>query len=109
MAFTRIAFPSMPWHPGGHPLEKKKTHDGRPVTLLEFAPGFADPNWCERAHVFLILAGTLELELADGIGRLTTGECGVVDRGTRHRAGNPAGEPCVLFALSDVEVGTSIP
>ena len=92
----------MPWHLGGHPLEKKKTHDGRPVTLLEFAPGFADPNWCERAHVFLILAGTFELELADGPARLAAGECAFVDGGTAHRARNPGDAPCVLFAVSDM-------
>jgi mannose-6-phosphate isomerase-like protein (cupin superfamily) len=102
MGLTRIAFPSLPWQPGAHPLEKKKTAAARPVTLLEFAPGFADPNWCERAHVFLILAGTLELELRDGPARLATGECGIVDAGTPHRARNPGDVPCVLFAVSDV-------
>jgi quercetin dioxygenase-like cupin family protein len=107
MALTRIAFPSMPWHPGGHPLEKKKTQAALPVALLEFAPGFSDPNWCERAHVLFVLEGTLELELADGVTRLAAGECGSVDRGTRHRARNPGEEPCVLFVLSDVELAVT--
>jgi len=105
MAFTRVPFPSIPWSAGGHPLERKKTQAGRPLAVLEFAPGFSDPNWCERPHLLLVLEGHLELELADGIARLATGECGIVDRGTRHRARNPGEEPCVLFVLSDVEVG----
>jgi quercetin dioxygenase-like cupin family protein len=109
MAFNRFAFPAMPWQPGGHPLERKKTHPGAPVVVLEFAPGFADPNWCERAHLFYVLEGTLELELADGVARLATGECGIVDPGTRHRARNPGAAACVLFALSDVAIGAPHP
>jgi quercetin dioxygenase-like cupin family protein len=97
----------MPWHPGGHPLEKKKTGAARPVTLLEFTPGFADPNWCERAHVFLILAGTLELELKEGPAQLAAGECAIVDAGTPHRARNPGDAPCVLFVVSDVTLPLS--
>jgi quercetin dioxygenase-like cupin family protein len=104
MAFTPVPFESIPWSAGGHPLERKKIHPERPVVLLEFAPGFADPKWCERAHVLLVLEGALELELADGVARLSAGACGVVDGGTRHRARNPGHEPCVVFVVSDVEM-----
>lgn len=46
MPFARLPFTSLVWTPGAHPLERKKLIDGCPV-LLEFGPGFEDPNWCE--------------------------------------------------------------
>lgn len=104
MACTRIAFPDLAWTAGGHPLERKKLAADRPLALLEFAPGFADPNWCERSHVILVLSGALELELRTGTERLARGECCVIDRGTAHRARNPGSEPVVLFLASEVEV-----
>ena len=36
---------------------------GHPVGLLEFAPGFEDPNWCTRGHIIYVLEGVLELGL----------------------------------------------
>jgi quercetin dioxygenase-like cupin family protein len=104
MAFTRVPFGSMPWEQGAHRFEKKKTLLGRGVGLLEFAPGFSDPEWCERAHVLYVLEGMLELEFDEGIATLSAGQCGVLDRGTRHRAKNPGDERAVVFVVSDVDI-----
>ncbi|HUK12439.1 MAG TPA: hypothetical protein VLW17_03980, partial [Thermoanaerobaculaceae bacterium] len=62
MSFSRLGFTAMPWSPGSHPLERKKAA-AHGATMLEFAPGFADPVWCERGHVGYVLAGTLHVEL----------------------------------------------
>src|SRR5690242_3879212 len=91
----------MAWTAGGHPLERKKTASDKPVVMLEFAPGFADPNWCERSHVIFVLDGTLEIELEDHSERFASGECCFLDQGTRHRARNPAEQPVHAFVLSD--------
>lgn len=104
MAFTRVPFGSIPWEQGEHRLEKKKTLRGRGVGLLEFAPGFVDPHWCERSHVMYVVQGTLELEFDEGFVTLSAGQCGVLDRGTRHRAKNAGDEPVVVFTVSDVEL-----
>ena len=56
----------MPWEQGAHRLEKKKTLLGRGVGLLEFAPGFADPKWCERSHIMYVVEGSIELEFDEG-------------------------------------------
>jgi quercetin dioxygenase-like cupin family protein len=104
VAYTNVAFPDLPWTAGNHPLEKKQQGAGRPLAMLEFAPGFSDPNWCERSHVILVLRGALELELRDGVRRVGTGEACVIDRGTAHRARNPGAEPVVAFIVSDAEV-----
>ncbi|MFH0899626.1 MAG: cupin domain-containing protein [Pseudomonadota bacterium] len=97
MACTRIPFAALPWISGSHPLEKKKTDAERRVTVLEFAPGFADPSWCENGHAGLVLEGTLELETTDGVVRCSAGDAFVVDRGSRHRARNQAATPVRLF------------
>jgi len=104
MAFTRVPFGSMSWEPGGHRLEKKKTLLGRGVGLLEFAPGFADPHWCERSHVMFVVEGALELEFDEGMATLSAGQCGVLDRGTRHRAKNVGEEKAVVFVVSDIDL-----
>ncbi len=104
MAFTRVPFGSMPWEQGAHPREMKKTLLGRGVGLLEFAPGFADPEWCERSHVMYVVEGMLELEFDEGIATLSAGQCGVLDRGTRHRAKNSGDEPAVIFVVSDIDL-----
>jgi mannose-6-phosphate isomerase-like protein (cupin superfamily) len=101
---TRVAFPALPWTQGNHPLERKKVGAGRPVALLEFAPGFADPNWCERSHVIYVCSGALEIELRDRVERFAAGECCVIDAGTPHRASNPGTEPVTAFIASEIEV-----
>jgi quercetin dioxygenase-like cupin family protein len=100
MSFTRLPFTALGWTAGGHPLEKKKIVEGRPVVLLEFAPGFEDPNWCERGHVIYVLEGGFELLLDDRTERLQAGDGCVVDRKMRHRARNPGSVPVRLLVVS---------
>jgi quercetin dioxygenase-like cupin family protein len=104
MAFTRVPFGAMPWEQGGHRLEKKKSLVGRGVGLLEFAPGFVDPKWCERSHIMYVVEGMIELEFDEGIVTLAAGQCGVLDRGTRHRARNSGDEKAVVFVVSDIDL-----
>ena len=100
MAFTRIAFPAMGWEHGSHPLERKKTSPDYAVALLEFEPGFTDPNWCRRGHAGFVLCGRFRLELESGTEVLEAGEAFVVDPDTPHRAGNGGDETLRLFVLS---------
>jgi mannose-6-phosphate isomerase-like protein (cupin superfamily) len=106
MAFTRVPFGSMPWGQGNHRLEKKKSLAGRGIGLLEFAPGFADSKWCERSHVMYVVEGMIDLEFDEGIVTLSAGQCGVLDRGTRHRAKNTGDEKAIVFVVSDIDVPT---
>jgi mannose-6-phosphate isomerase-like protein (cupin superfamily) len=104
MAVTRLPLPAMDWAQSPtHPLEKKKVVAGRSAALLQFAPGFADPNACQRSHVLYVVSGTLELALDGGaVERVTAGEACWIDRGSRHHARNPGTEPAVVFIVSDV-------
>jgi len=73
MPFTHLPFVSLDWTAGAHPLETKKLVEGQPVVLLEFAPGFEDPNWCERGHIIYVLDGVLDLVLDDRTERIAAG------------------------------------
>jgi mannose-6-phosphate isomerase-like protein (cupin superfamily) len=101
MPVTVAPFDSLPWTPGAHPLERKKAQPGRGLAMLRFAPGFADPAWCERSHVMYVIDGVLELELAEGPLTLSAGQCVALDRGTRHRARNPGESDVTVFVVSD--------
>lgn len=101
MSFTRLPFTSLPWTVGAHPLEQKKIVAGHPVGLLEFAPGFEDPNWCTRGHIIYVLEGVLELGLdGDSAELVRAGDGCVLARGTRHRARNPGDLPVRLVIVS---------
>ncbi|MGE5236068.1 MAG: cupin domain-containing protein [Acidobacteriota bacterium] len=101
MAFTRLPFPELDWVEGeATALERKKTREGTPATLLEFAAGFADPTWCVRGHVGLVLAGAVTFELEGSTVVIGEGEGFLIDPGTRHRARNDGKEPVRLFIVS---------
>jgi quercetin dioxygenase-like cupin family protein len=102
VAFTKISFAS-PFVQGAHPLERKKNSQHPSVVMLEFAPGFADPSWCRRAHIVYVLRGELTPEV-DGVReRIAAGESCVLDGGTPHRAANEGTEPVLAFVASDLE------
>jgi quercetin dioxygenase-like cupin family protein len=101
MACRLIDFAAAPWQPGGHPLERKKTATDVAVTLLEFGPGFEDPNPCRRGHAAFIIEGELALILEDGREvRAMAGNAFHLDAGTVHRARNPGDRPVRLFVYS---------
>ena len=101
MTHRRIVFPSLPWQAGGDPLERKKGDPSAPVILLEFAPGFADPNWCERGHSGYVFKGALRMEYEAGTDEdYGAGEGFHIEAGTRHRASNPGSTPVRLFIVS---------
>lgn len=100
MPFTHLPFTSLSWTAGAHALEKKKVVEDHPVALLEFAPGFEDPDWCIRGHIIYVIEGTLELALDERTEQLKVGDGCVLERGTRHRAKNPAGGAVRLLVVS---------
>ncbi len=99
MAYHHLPFAAAPWTSGADPLERKKLGVAG-TTLIEFGPGFADPNWCERAHLAFVLSGTLRLEVDGRIEEIRAGDGFVTERGTRHRASNPGPTPVRLFVVT---------
>lgn len=105
MGFSLAAFDALPWTQGGHPLEQKKVHGERPLGLLRFAPGFADPNWCPRSHILLVLEGSLQLEFERQTVTVQAGQACQIDAGTAHRASNPGAVEALVFIASEIEAG----
>lgn len=103
MSCVRLSPDALPWTQGGHPLEQKKASTERPMLLIEFAPGFIDPNTCLRSHVIYVLSGELSLELAERVERFAAGQACWLDPGTEHRARNDGEVPVVAFIASDLE------
>jgi quercetin dioxygenase-like cupin family protein len=101
MACRVIDFEAAPWQPGAHPSERKKPATDVAVTLLEFGPGFVDPNPCRRGHAAYVIAGEIALVLEDGSEvRARAGSAFHLDAGTVHKARNPGPGPVRLFVYS---------
>lgn len=95
-----IRFSSLPWEQGGHPFERKKTHPDHPVALLEFAPGFIDPNWCRNGHTGYVLSGSLLMDYGNESDLLHEGDAFWIEPGTPHQASNPAPGPVRLLIVT---------
>jgi quercetin dioxygenase-like cupin family protein len=96
------SFTGMDWSDGAHPLEHKKNGSSH-VTLLQFEPGFSDPNWCERSHVFFVVDGTLHVEFQDDSGvELVAGNALWISSGTAHRASVRSSQVATVFVVSDL-------
>jgi len=100
MSFAPLPLASAEWTQGSHPLERKKPFADGKVTLLEFAPGFADPSWCTNPHILYVLEGELELELEGRVVAVGTGDGCILANGEPHRARNPHSTPLRLLAIS---------
>lgn len=80
---------------------KELVAHGRRVRLVEFLPGFSDPNWCLKGHAVYVMSGVLESEYADGLSSRQAGEAYVVLSGTRHRSRNLSAEPVRLLIVDE--------
>ena len=63
------------------------------VRMVEYSPGYRADHWCEKGHILLCVAGTLETELADGRQfRLSAGmSYQVADHAEPHRSRTETG------------------
>ena len=63
MATFKVDFESLPWVPARHGARYKIHREGsRQLRLVEFTSEFVEPHWCEKGHIGLVLAGTLEID-----------------------------------------------
>jgi mannose-6-phosphate isomerase-like protein (cupin superfamily) len=66
---------------------EKIWNDGeRRVRLLELDERFVEADWCEKAHVGMVLAGTLEIDFHGSIERFATGQGLTIKAGDGHKA-----------------------
>jgi quercetin dioxygenase-like cupin family protein len=101
MTDARIDFDILPWTQAAEGLRFKSSEQGaRRVRLLEFAPGFAEGEWCLKSHAGYIVAGELEIEFDDRAERVATGDALFIE-GEPHRA-KAGREGARLFLVEEV-------
>lgn len=102
MHLTDIPFGVTDWntvditeHPGETGVARWRTQQfgAVRVRMVEYSPGYRADHWCEKGHILLCLAGTLDTELGDGrTVRLTPGmSYQVADGAEPHRSCSDAG------------------
>ncbi|MFZ4807555.1 MAG: DHCW motif cupin fold protein [Hyphomicrobiaceae bacterium] len=106
MRMSEIAFNTVDWstveptrHAGDAGFALWRTRTFGPadnpirVRMVEYSAGYVSDHWCEKGHVLLCLAGSLETTLADGrVFTLTPGvSYQVADGAEPHRSCAPTG------------------
>jgi quercetin dioxygenase-like cupin family protein len=70
LAFTPLALtdaaPAREPGETGHSLTRCFERAEVRVRRVEYAPGYLADHWCDRGHVFYLLAGEVTVELRDG-------------------------------------------
>ena len=100
-AVRALDFEAADWTDRGRARLKELSAHGRRVRLVEFLPGFSDPNWCLKGHAVYVLSGVLESEYADGFSSRRAGEAYVIPSGARHRSRNLGAEPVRLLIVDE--------
>jgi hypothetical protein len=82
-------------HPGetGTASWRTRQFGGIRVRMVEYSAGYRADHWCEKGHILLCLAGSLETELRDGRRfELRPGmSYQVADRAEPHRSSSTTG------------------
>jgi quercetin dioxygenase-like cupin family protein len=76
-------------------------HNGCQIRLVEFAPGFHEIDWCQKAHIGYVLAGQLEIEFIDAVERFSAGDALMISANDTHRARVVEG-PVRLFLVEEL-------
>jgi hypothetical protein len=71
----KINFDSLAWaSPAPGIRFKAFTYAGQKLRLLEFSKGFIEPDWCLKAHIGLVLEGTMDLDFNGTIVHFSKGD-----------------------------------
>jgi quercetin dioxygenase-like cupin family protein len=92
---------AVPWTERGAARLKELSAYGKRLRIVEFGPGFSDPNWCRKGHVVYVLEGVIESEYEDGDSSRRAGEAYVIPAGVKHRSRNPHGVSATLLIVDD--------
>ena len=102
MQITDLPFDTTDWaaippteHAGESGTAHWRTREFGPirVRMVEYSPGYRADHWCEKGHILLCLAGSLDTELQDGRRfQLRAGmSYQVADRAEAHRSSSSTG------------------
>lgn len=100
-------FEAAAWVERGSARLKEMSAHGKRVRLVEFLPGFDDPNWCAKGHVVFVLEGAVESRYQDGVTPRHAGEAYIIPPGIPHRSRNPHRVPARLLIVDDIVLAES--
>jgi quercetin dioxygenase-like cupin family protein len=64
---------------------KAHVQNGRKLRLVEFQPGFQEPDWCRNGHIGYVLEGEGEVEFSDQRLRVKAGDGIFILAGEQHK------------------------
>jgi quercetin dioxygenase-like cupin family protein len=100
----KIDFDALEWQsplPGAH--FKVYRVGGKQIRLVEFTSDFVEPQWCEKGHIGLVLAGILEVDFQGHVITYQQGEGLFIPAGNQGAHKARARTPVVrLFLVEDV-------
>ena len=99
---TRVIRPDdVPWTEPAEGVRYRATIRGDcRIRIVQFAPGFAEADWCCAAHIGYVINGILEVVFADSIELLSPGDILIIGAGDKHRARVIEG-PVNLFLVEE--------
>jgi hypothetical protein len=89
MEKCKVDFASLPWQcplPGAR--FRVFQQGSRKLRLVEFTREFAEPDWCTKGHVGIVLEGELEIDFDGSVVRFSAGDGIFIPDGTesKHKA-----------------------
>lgn len=84
-----IDWEALPWQSPASGVRVKAVHaDSRHLRLIEFAPAYEEPTWCESPHAFVVLEGSFSLQFRDHREHFAAGATALIPGGAAyaHRA-----------------------
>jgi quercetin dioxygenase-like cupin family protein len=99
----KVVFDALEWQEGLPGARFKAYGDGRKrMRLLELSAGFVEPDWCDKGHAGIVLAGELEIDFDGRVVRYGEGDGILIPAGAsaRHKA-RPLTPSVRLFLVED--------
>ena len=86
MDTSRVDSEAVPWTVPGPNVRFKVHREGtRQIRIVEFSEGFAEPDWCLRGHIGLVLEGVGRLQFQGSEVTLKEGDGVFLQPGDKHK------------------------
>jgi quercetin dioxygenase-like cupin family protein len=86
METYRVGFDALDWESQLPASRFKAFHQGdTTLRVVEYAKGFAAPEWCTDGHIGYVLQGELEIDFDGNVVRFAAGDGLFIPEGEAHR------------------------
>ena len=104
MNTSPIVFDQIEWQSPQPGMRCKVFRDGsRQIRLVEFSHQFVEAQWCDKAHVGMVLSGELDIDFSGQVVRFPEGSALLIPPGASHAHKARAVTPVVrLFLVEEI-------